>query len=374
MTDVNRSTGLGGGGAPGTAPAGAGPGGGESRGGTGAGDEGPRPAGGGGLKAIATRALEFESNSVLVATIVLVVTVGVLRPEFFTWSQISNMLQQSVYIALLASGMAFLISMREIDLSVGSIFGLTLISASLLMEHGMNAWLAGLLGVLIGAAAGLFNAMLVQVIAIPAIVATLATLAMYRGLTLGLSNGQQVTDLPLQSSFFTWLGGGRYLGLPVSVWIMILSAIILTALLRLTPFGYRIRAIGSNPEAATFSGISIPRVRVQALVLSGLLAGIAGMLGLAFFESGDPNIGTGFELQAIAAAVIGGTPLRGGSATVVGAMFGAILLSVVASGLVFFNVPLNWSAFASGVVILAAVSLDSLLRRRRRARGPGLAL
>ena len=374
MTDVNRSTGLGGGGAPGTAPAGAGPGGGESRGGTGAGDEGPRPAGGGGLKAIATRALEFESNSVLVATIVLVVTVGVLRPEFFTWSQISNMLQQSVYIALLASGMAFLISMREIDLSVGSIFGLTLISASLLMEHGMNAWLAGLLGVLIGAAAGLFNAMLVQVIAIPAIVATLATLAMYRGLTLGLSNGQQVTNLPLQSSFFTWLGGGRYLGLPVSVWIMILSAIILTALLRLTPFGYRIRAIGSNPEAATFSGISIPRVRVQALVLSGLLAGIAGMLGLAFFESGDPNIGTGFELQAIAAAVIGGTPLRGGSATVVGAMFGAILLSVVASGLVFFNVPLNWSAFASGVVILAAVSLDSLLRRRRRARGPGLAL
>jgi len=374
VTDVNRSTGLGGGGAPGTAPAGAGPGGGESRGGTGAGDEGPRPAGGGGLKAIATRALEFESNSVLVATIVLVVTVGVLRPEFFTWSQISNMLQQSVYIALLASGMAFLISMREIDLSVGSIFGLTLISASLLMEHGMNAWLAGLLGVLIGAAAGLFNAMLVQVIAIPAIVATLATLAMYRGLTLGLSNGQQVTDLPLQSSFFTWLGGGRYLGLPVSVWIMILSAIILTALLRLTPFGYRIRAIGSNPEAATFSGISIPRVRVQALVLSGLLAGIAGMLGLAFFESGDPNIGTGFELQAIAAAVIGGTPLRGGSATVVGAMFGAILLSVVASGLVFFNVPLNWSAFASGVVILAAVSLDSLLRRRRRARGPGLAL
>jgi len=197
---------------------------------------------------------------------------------------------------------------------------------------------------------------------------------MYRGLTLGLSNGQQVTNLPLQSSFFTWLGGGHYLGLPVSVWIMIAFAIILTALLRLTPFGYRIRAIGSNPEAATFSGISIPRVRVQALLLSGLLAGIAGMLGLAFFESGDPNIGTGFELQAIAAAVIGGTPLRGGSATVVGAMFGAILLSVVASGLVFFNVPLNWSAFASGVVILAAVSLDSLLRRRRRARGPGLAL
>ena len=122
----------------------------------------------------------------------------------------------------------------------------------------------------------------------------------------------------------------------------------LTALLRLTPFGYRVRSIGSNPEAATFSGISIPRVRVQALVLMGLLAGLAGMIGLAFFQSGDPNVGTGFELQAIAAAVIGGTPLRGGSATVVGAMFGAILLGVVNSGLVYFNVPINWSAFATG--------------------------
>src|SRR5262249_27315952 len=142
---------------------------------------------------------------------------------------------------------------------------------------------------------------------------------------------------------------------------------------RLTPFGYRVRSIGSNPEAATFSGISIPRVRVQALVLMGLLGGLSGMMGLAFFQSGDPNVGTGFELQAIAAAVIGGTPLRG-SGTVVGAMFGAILLGVVNSGLVYFNVPINWSAFATGAVILAAVSLDSLLRRRRRGERSGLAL
>jgi ribose transport system permease protein len=156
--------------------------------------------------------------------------------------------------------------------------------------------------------------------------------------------------------------------------VMIVVAIVLTAVLRFTPYGFRVRAIGSNPEAATFSGISIPRVRVQTLVLVGLLSGLSGMLGLAFFISGDPNIGTGFELQVIAAAIIGGTPLRGGSATVVGAMVGAILLGVVNSGLVYFNVPINWSAFATGAVILAAVSLDSLLRRRRRERRSGLAL
>jgi ribose transport system permease protein len=314
-------------------------------------------------RAAGTRLAEVESGSVLVATIVLALAIGVLHPEFFAWDQIKDVLAQSVYVGILAAGMAFLLSMREIDLSVGSMFGLTLIVSALLMRGG----------VLLGGGLGLVNALLVQVIAIPAIVATLATLSMFRGLALALSDGQQVTGLPTHSSFFTFLGGDA-LGLPVSVWVLIATAIVLTALLRLTPFGYRVRSIGSNPEAATFSGISISRVRVQALVLMGLLAGLAGMMGLAFFQSGDPNVGTGFELQAIAAAIIGGTPLRGGSATVVGAMFGAILLGVVNSGLVYFNVPINWSAFATGAVILAAVSLDSLLRRRRRGEGSGLAL
>src|SRR4051812_47988565 len=319
------------------------------------------------------RVLEFESNSVLVATVALAIGIGVLHPEFFAWSQIKDVLAQSVYVGILAAGMAFLISMREIDLSVGSVFGLSLIASALLMRGGMNPWLAALIGILLGGAMGLVNAALVQVITIPAIVATLATLSMFRGLALALSDGQQVTGLPTESSFFTFLGGDA-LGLPVSVWVLIVTGIVLTVVLRLTPFGYRVRSIGSNPEAATFSGISIPRVRVQALVLMGLLGGLSGMMGLAFFSSGDPNVGTGFELQAIAAAVIGGTPLRGGSATVVGAMLGAILLGVVNSGLVYFNVPLNWSAFATGAVILAAVSLDSLLRRRRRGQRSGLAL
>ena len=346
--------------------------------GPGDGEEGPRAAHGPGLsldtlRSGGARVLEVESGSVLVATIVLAVAIGILHPEFFAWSQIKDVLAQSVYVGILAAGMAFLISMREIDLSVGSVFGLSLIAAALLMRDGMNPWLAGAVGILLGGGMGLVNAILVQVIAIPAIVATLATLSMFRGLALALSDGQQVTGLPTQSSFFTFLGGDA-LGLPVSVWVLILTGAVLTAVLRLTPFGYRVRSIGSNPEAATFSGISIPRVRVQALVLMGLLGGLAGMMGLAFFQSGDPNVGTGFELQAIAAAIIGGTPLRGGSATVVGAMFGAILLGVVNSGLVYFNVPINWSAFATGAVILAAVSLDSLLRRRRRGQRSGPAL
>src|SRR5512132_3869074 len=156
------------------------------------------------VRAGGSRVLEFESNSVLVATILLAVAIGILHPEFFAWSQIKDVLSQSVYVGILAAGMAFLISMREIDLSAGSVFGLTLIISALLMRGGMNPWLAALIGTLLGGAMGLVNAVLVQVITIPAIVATLATLSMFRGLALALSDGQQVTGLPAESSFFTF--------------------------------------------------------------------------------------------------------------------------------------------------------------------------
>ena len=322
---------------------------------------------------LARRALAVESNSVLLATVVLIVVIGIFHPSFVSVSQLKAVVQQAVYVGIIAAGMAFLISMRDIDLSPGSMFGLSLVVAALLMEHGMNAWLAAGVGIGAGLAMGLLNAILAQVIAIPTIVATLATLSMYRGLATALAKGQPITNLPVNSHFFT-IFGGNAAGLPVSVWVLIGITVLLTAVLRLTPFGYRVRAIGSNPDAATFSGISIPRVRVQTLVMIGLLAGIAGMLGLSYFESGDPNIGAGFELQAIAAAVIGGTPLRGGSATVVGAVIGAILLSAVTSGLTYFNVPVNWSSFSTGLVILIAVALDSLIRSRRRQRRLGLGL
>ncbi|WP_207935803.1 ABC transporter permease [Actinomadura sp. KC216] len=325
------------------------------------------------LPSLAVRAGRGEATSVLVATVALVAFISILHPEFLRVGQLLDTLQSAVYVGLLACGMAYLLSMREIDLSVGSTFGLTVVATGLMMNEGLPPWPAAVLGIVLGGFLGLVNALIVHFVGIPAIVATLATLSVFRGLTLALSDGKQVTGLPLESSFFTLLGGKTF-GVPTSVWVLILVAVLLTLVLRFTPFGYRVRSIGSNPDAATFSGISIAKVRMQALVLIGLLAGLSGVLGLAFFTSGDPNIGTGFELQAIAAAIIGGTPLRGGSATVIGACLGAVLLSVVTSGLQYFNIPANWSAFATGGVILAAVALDSLVRRRRRRESAKLGL
>lgn len=315
------------------------------------------------------RLARAPSVSVIGATLVLLVAIGALRPTYLQASQLLDTLQASTYVGLIGAGMAYLVSMREIDLSVGSMFGLCLISIAMLIQAGVNSWVAAALGIVLGGVLGGVNATIVAVMRIPTIVATLATLSVFRGLAIGLSDGTQVVNLPIGDSFFSVVGG-KVLGIPFSVVVLLVITLVAGVALHHTPFGYRVLAIGSNPEAARFSGISVARVRTQVLILVGVLAGVAAVLGLAFFTSGDPNIGGGFELQAIAAAVIGGTPLRGGSATVLGAAVGAILLNVVATGLSYFNVPANWSAFATGVVILLAVGVDSLVRRRRAARRP----
>jgi ribose transport system permease protein len=328
--------------------------------------EAPPSAAGSGLLAGLGRVIRAPSASVILATVALVLLIGALRPNYLRLGQMADILQASTYVGLLAAGMAYLIAMREIDLSVGSMFGLCLVATALLIKGGLNPWLAALAGVLLGGVLGAVNAAIVAYIRIPTIVATLATLSLYRGLAIGATNGIQVVGLPIDKPYFSL--GGKWLGVPVGGIFLVVVGLIVGLVLHHTPFGYRVLAIGSNPEAASFSGISITRVRTQVLILSGLLAGVAGILGLAFFTSADPNIGSGFELQAIAAAVIGGTPLRGGSGTILGAAFGAILLNVVATGLSYFSIPANWSAFATGLVILLAVGVDSFVRSRREAR------
>lgn len=313
-------------------------------------------------------ALRLDGLGVTIAAVALVVLAGAFHPVFILPGNLFNVAQASVYIGLLAVGSVFLIAMRELDLSIGSTFGLTLTGSALLMSNGVDPWIAAIAGIVFGAFLGFNNALIVQLIRIPTIVATLATLSVYRGLALGLSQGRQVTGLPRNHPFFTIIGGD-VLGIPVSVIILVLVIVGLVLVMHKTSFGYRIRSIGSNPEASEYAGIPIDRTRMQVLILVGALAGLAGVLGLAFFSSGDPNIGGGYELQAIAAAIIGGTAMRGGRACVTGAAIGAFLLATVTAALAYFQVPANWNGFATGAVILAAVSVDGVLRQRKRLRG-----
>jgi ribose transport system permease protein len=319
----------------------------------------------------------MQSNSVLIALVLVLGLFAVAHPSFFSLSQIQIVLQSSVYVGVIACGMAFLIAMRQLDLSVSSILALTAGIAALLMNQGWNPWLAALAALVCAGGMGLLNGFLVQTIGIPALLATLATYYLYNGLNDGLTSsntvgvGYTTSEVPIPhnhaitSSFFK-VPTGNLIGIPVAAWLMFAIAAVLTIVLRYTPFGYRVRSIGSNPEAAVFSGISLPRVRYQAFVLVGVVSGLAGLLVLIFFKDADPSVGGADNLLAIAAVIIGGTPMRGGSATVFGAMLGAILLSAVTSGLVYFNISENWSQFALGAVILGAVSVDSIVRAGRR--------
>jgi ribose/xylose/arabinose/galactoside ABC-type transport system permease subunit len=315
------------------------------------------------------RLISADWTSAVFALVVVLAVVGVAHPNFLAPGQMVNVLQSAVYAALIAMGLVFLIPQNEIDLSVGGNYVLTGIVAALLMREGMTPALAIGIALSISVLIGLANALTSQVIGIPSLIGTLAMSWMLRGLALALSNGTQVTGVPLSDPIISILGGGRVLGLPVSVVLMLAMAVILALVMHKTPFGYRIREIGSNPDAAAFSGIPIRATRTWGFVLAALMAGLSGIVALAFFTVGDPQSGGGIELFAVAGAVIGGTPLAGGKATVFGALVGAVLLTAVAIGLVYFQIPATWAQFATGAVILGAVSVDGLVQRQKRLRG-----
>ena len=299
--------------------------------------------------------------------IVLIALVGVVGAKNTAFLDVDNLLataQNSSYVGLMAIGMVFPLAMREVDLSVGGNYAFGIVLGAVLMVHGWNPWLAAVAVMVVCAALGALNGLITTFIDAPSFIVTLATSLLFRGAALALADGKQIAGLPAEHAFFDKVGG-EVAGVPTSVWVLVLVAALLTVVFTLTRFGAQVRAIGSNPAAAVFSGLPIGRIRVLALMTSGLCAGIAAVLALAFFIAGDPTIGQGYELTAIAACIIGGTPLMGGKGSVPGAVMGSLILAVVANGLVFFHVPINWTTFATGAVILVAVALDALLRRTR---------
>ncbi|MGH2850543.1 MAG: ABC transporter permease, partial [Solirubrobacteraceae bacterium] len=293
--------------------------------------------------------------------------IAITHPSFFNGAAIDSTLQLAVPYTLLAIASAFLIMMGQLDLSIGASASLVVVICALLISHGMAPWIAALLGIGVGVGLGLVNAFLVEIIGIGALLATLATQYAYGGLANGLANGAPVVFNNTNDSYFKFFGGS-WLGVPNIAWLTLVVIVAFTVVLRYTRFGYRVRSIGSNPEAAQFSGISISRVKTQAFVLAGLLAAIAAIFELGVEQTGDPSLGSDWVLIAIASAIIGGTPMRGGSGTIIGAALGAILISAVESSLLYFSVPDQWNGFALGVVIVVAMTIDAIVRRRTRGR------
>jgi ribose transport system permease protein len=199
---------------------------------------------------------------------------------------------------------------------------------------------------------------------VPIIIVSLGTLSAIRGAALILSGGRAITGMPRQHPLFVWFGSD-WLGIPVPVWFLAGAGVVLHIVFRHTRFGAVVRAIGSNADAAKFIGIRVTRYRVFATAIVGLLCGVSGVLTLAFFKASDPSLGAGLELQVVAAVVIGGTSLAGGTGTLLGAFLGMLVISMIGSGLVFYGVSGNWAQFVTGLVIVAAIALDRTIKRRR---------
>lgn len=310
------------------------------------------------------RILGHEQFGILVVLVVLVGLIGGFHPNFLTADSLLGLVRSSAFVAIVAFGMVFLIAMRELDLSVGAIFGLSALVSAQLMADGMPPWLGLIVGPVFGALLGAVNAVVSNAFQIPVIIVTLGTLTLFRGVAVVATDSKAVQGIPLDDTFFQVVGNS-VLGIPVSVIAVAIIGVALTVVFTRTPFGARVRAIGSNESAARFSGIRVNRTRMQVLVLVGALCGLSGVLSLAYFQGADATIGTGLELQVIAAAIIGGTAISGGTGSVPGALIGALVISAISSGLVYFSIGPTWSGVVTGGTVVVAVSADGYLRRRR---------
>jgi ribose transport system permease protein len=240
----------------------------------------------------------------------------------------------------------------------------------LLMVAGLDPWLCGIAGTLFGGVLGLLNGLLVTTLRLPAIIVTLGTFSMFQGLSLVVNNSRAVVPPNQDSSYFTAISAKLFGVLPVPAAVFLVLAVAMHLVLHRTRFGYRVQAVGSNPEAAELAGISNAVVRLQTLMLMGAICGLSGAMYVGFRGAIDPNEGSDFVLMVVAAVIIGGTPLSGGAGTVIGAVVGTLIIQVISSGLIFFGIDATWSTFVTGAVIVLAVSLDQVVKyqRNRRAR------
>jgi ribose transport system permease protein len=292
-----------------------------------------------------------------IGLIAIVVIITILNPSFLSVNNLLNVFRQVSINALIAFGMTFVILTGGIDLSVGSILALTGAVTAGLMSGGMDPILAMLVGLLLGAVLGAINGVIIAKGKVAPFIATLATMTIYRGLTLVYTEGRPVSGLG-DSAAFQMLGKGYFLGIPVPVVTMIVSFAILYFILKKTTFGRRVYAVGGNEEASILSGINADRIKIYVYSLVGLLAGLASLILTSRLNSAQPTAGEMFELDAIAAVVLGGTSLTGGRGWIVGTLIGALIIGVLNNGLNLIGVSSFFQQVVKGAVILFAVLLD----------------
>lgn len=320
----------------------------------------------------------FRELGIILALVIVVGATTLDNHLFLSAANVQQILAGSAIIALLAIGETIVIITRNVDLSIGSILGISAYATGVLYVHhpGVALPVVFLLALAIGAACGVVNGLIVTVGRVPSLVVTLGTLYIIRGIDGAWAGGNQVNASMLPDSF-NKIGYATVLGIPYLGWIAIIAVAVATYSMRSFRTARDFYAIGSDPDAARLGGIPVGSRVFLAFVLSGAIAGVTGALWLSLYASVDAIAGVGYEFQVIAAVVVGGVAIFGGSGTVLGAALGALLLYTINSALVVVNVSSFWSTALAGALLLAAIAFDRLIalrvapamRTRRRVRG-----
>lgn len=303
---------------------------------------------------------EFYSKlGPLAALLILVIFVSIMNSSFLNVNNLMNLFQQISVNALIAFGMQFVILTAGIDLSVGSILALSGAFAAQMILMGMPPLLAFLIGVVMGAIFGAFNGALIAYGKAAPFIVTLATMSVFRGATYVLTNGNPITGPKMNNSLsFQFLGQGYLFGIPFQVYIMIIFYVIAYLLLHKTTFGRKTYALGGNEKAAFVAGVNTKKLIILIYTIAGFLSAVGGMILTSQLASAQPDAGTGYEMDAIAAVVLGGTSLAGGKGKMFGTLVGALIIGVLNNGMNLLGISSFYQQIVKGIVILTAVLLD----------------
>ncbi|MGO4212815.1 ABC transporter permease [Terriglobus sp. 2YAB30_2] len=313
----------------------------------------------------------LRARAVLVLVLLLILF-SALAPSFLTGANLSILTKHVAISAILAIGMTFVILSGGIDLSVGSVAGLGGMVAGYILTQGIavgsttyhpGVFVAILATIALCLLVGTLNGWLVSRAGVAPFIATLGTLYIARGSALLMSNGKTFPNLAAHAPSFAFIGQGFLLHIPIPVWLMFLLFAVAAFIAAKTPFGRHVYAIGGNERAARLAGIVVPRVKMYTFLFSALCAGLVGLIIASQLEAAHPATGESFELNAIAAVVLGGTSLMGGRGSVTGSLIGAFVIGVLADGLVMLGVSEFWQIVIKGVVIVLAVAIDQLQSR-----------
>lgn len=310
---------------------------------------------------ISNTIIKYKSAFIL---LLLCVCVSLMTPKFLEWTNVMNIARQTTVNGIIAIGMACVIITGGIDLSVGSVLAFSTLFCGVLITNGVPGFVAGLLGVLLGGVIGMVSGVLIAELDLPPFIVTLASMSVFRGFTMLLSGGMPVS-LQDKISFF----GAGYVGpIPFPVIILAIVFLVMWFIMNRTKFGRHIYAIGGNEQTARLAGINVNKSKILVYGISGLLAALSGIIIAARLNSAQPDAGDGYEMDAIAAAVIGGCSMsQGGIGTMGGVVLGSFIIGVLNNAMNLLNVSPFWQTSVKGLVILAAIIIDRMTTRMKKA-------